>query len=351
MVFWCLKEDAWVQTLQRFLVMKTGLEKEMKTAMRAVIAASTLCNRVRASMVGGATLVKHDRSPVTIADFGSQAVICRILGEAFPEDPIVAEEDSQELTRPDNEDTFREVVRHVKEVFPQVSPEETCFWIDSGRQGPAGRFWTLDPIDGTKGFLRGDQYAIALALIEDGAVRLGVLGCPNLQVTAKPPGEKRGAVFLACVGLGAFQTDMEGKGQTTVRVSRITNPAEARFTESFESAHSDHVSHQGIAKRLDITASPLRMDSQAKYAVLARGEASVYLRLPAPQTPDYRERIWDHAAGSILIEEAGGRVTDALGKPLDFSQGRRLQANQGIVATNGLVHDPVLEAVRIELQG
>ena len=104
--------------------MKTCLEKEMKTALQAVIAASTLCIRVRTSMTEETTLVKHDRSPVTVADFGSQAVICRILGEAFPQDPIVAEEDSQELTRPEHEDTLREVVGHVKEIFPQASPKE-----------------------------------------------------------------------------------------------------------------------------------------------------------------------------------------------------------------------------------
>jgi 3'(2'), 5'-bisphosphate nucleotidase len=93
------------------------------------------------------------------------------------------------------------------------------------------------------------------------------------------------------------------------------------------------------------------MDSQAKYAVLARGDASLYLRLPSPATPDYRERIWDHAAGSIIIEEAGGRVTDAYGSDLDFSQGSRLEKNRGIVATNGLLHDAVLIAVKFELMG
>ena len=60
----------------------------------------------------------------------------------------------------------------------------------------------------------------------------------------------------------------------------------------------------------------------------------------------YEECIWDHAAGSILVDEAGGRVTDASGAPLDFSLGRRLSGNQGLVVTNGVVHDAVLAAVR-----
>lgn len=122
------------------------------------------------------------------------------------------------------------------------------------------------------------------------------------------------------------------------------------MTESYESSHTDHGSHQRIVSHLKMARPPVRMDSQAKYAVLARGDTSIYLRLPSPRSPDYRERIWDHAAGSIIIEEAGGKVTDVCGRPLDFSQGRKLLMNQGIVATNGRLHDLVLHAVGIELK-
>lgn len=330
--------------------MNSSQEKEKETAMRTIIAASSLCIKVRASLIEGSTMVKRDKSPVTIADYGSQAVMCRILRETFPHDPIVAEEDSQELTKPENVEILREVVRQVNEFFPEASPKQICSWIDWGRQEPAQRFWTLDPIDGTKGFLRGDQYAIALALIEEGEVRLGVLGCPNLHTATNLHVKGMGTLFLALRYQGTVQTDLKGKGQTPIRVSDISAPAEARLTESFEPAHSDHVSHQHVARRLNITTSPLRMDSQAKYAVLARGEASIYLRLPSPETPDYRERIWDHAAGSIVIEEAGGRVTDAFGRALDFSQGKRLKKNQGIVVTNGLLHDAVLQALDIKVE-
>ncbi len=88
------------------------------------------------------------------------------------------------------------------------------------------------------------------------------------------------------------------------------------------------------------------MDSQAKYAVLAAGEGDVLLRLISPSRPDYREKIWDQAAGSIVIEEAGGRITDLDGKPLDFSHGRTLAKNRGILATNGHLHDAVLARLR-----
>ena len=77
------------------------------------------------------------------------------------------------------------------------------------------------------------------------------------------------------------------------------------------------------------------MDSQAKYAVVARGEADIYLRLPT--RADYREKIWDHAAGHLIVAEAGGVVTDIAGRPLEFHHGRELTANRGVIVTNGRI--------------
>jgi len=72
----------------------------------------------------------------------------------------------------------------------------------------------------------------------------------------------------------------------------------------------------------------------------------VLLRLISPSRLDYREKIWDQAAGSIVVTEAGGRITDLNGRPLDFSHGRTLAQNRGILATNGQLHDAVLSALR-----
>jgi 3'(2'), 5'-bisphosphate nucleotidase len=130
-------------------------------------------------------------------------------------------------------------------------------------------------------------------------------------------------------------------------VDSVADSAAATFCESVEAAHAAHSVQAGIARRLGITREPYRIDSQCKYAVLARGEASIYLRLPRDES--YREKVWDHAAGAIVIEEAGGRVSDLDGNPLDFSGGRRLTTGRGIIATNGLLHDAVLQACRAEL--
>ena len=103
-----------------------------------------------------------------------------------------------------------------------------------------------------------------------------------------------------------------------------------------------------VARILGLGAPPVRMDSQAKYGVVARGEASIYLRLPT--RADYVEKIWDHAAGARIVTEAGGIVTDVRGVPLDFGLGRGLSANKGVIVTNGSLHDQVLAAVRTVLK-
>ncbi len=325
--------------------MTTLLHTELDAAVRAVKLAATACQAVAANLVTTDTLSKKDRSPVTVADFASQAIVCALLSETLGEVAIVGEESAGALRQPDQQSTRRKVVEHVRAALDRdASEEQILAWIDRGSAaGDSGRYWTLDPIDGTKGFLRKEQYAIALALIEDGQVVLGVLGCPNLPVRGESG--QTGVLLTAMRGAGASIQPLDrDENPSLIHVSGMTNPADARFCESVESAHSSHSDAARVALRLGITAQPLRMDSQAKYAAVARGDASIYLRLPT--SADYRENIWDHAAGMIVVEEAGGKVTDIDGKPLDFTHGRRLEVNRGIIATNGAIHDAVVEAVR-----
>ncbi|KIL54527.1 hypothetical protein M378DRAFT_174182 [Amanita muscaria Koide BX008] len=86
------------------------------------------------------------------------------------------------------------------------------------------------------------------------------------------------------------------------------------------------------------------MDSQAKYGCLARGDGAVYLRMPTGV--GYQEKIWDHAPGSLIVEEAGGIVTDSRDKSLDFGLGRTLGENYGVIAAGKGAHERVLVAVQ-----
>ena len=141
--------------------------------------------------------------------------------------------------------------------------------------------------------------------------------------------------------------DIQGTTRRPLSVSKVKNPSEVAITESVEPDHADHLFHQRLAQKLNISRPSIRMDSQAKYGILARGEVTLYLRVPSVAEPDYKENIWDHAAGSIIAEEAGGRVTDAKGQPLDFSSGIKMEKNYGIVVTNGILHQVVLKALEI----
>jgi 3'(2'), 5'-bisphosphate nucleotidase len=315
------------------------LQKEKEIGLKAVSAAMAMTADIQNDMTGGDTLTKSDRSPVTIADFASQALVCKALGEHFPGVPIVGEEDSQSLRRPENREVFAKVAHYLRRYDPAMEEGLILDLIDMGGDEPDGRFWTLDPIDGTKGFLRGEQFAIALALIGDGQVQMGILGCPNLGAD---PG---GVIFWAIRGRGCWRVAAGGGIAEPVRASGRRDTKEMKFVESYESSHSDKDTQLAISQRLKISAPPEQMDSQVKYGIVAQGTADIYLRIPNPATPDYREKIWDHAAGSLIVEEAGGRVSDIDGNPLDFRAGKTLARNRGILASNGAVHDKVLQVI------
>lgn len=313
--------------------------QEQEIAIQAVIQASQLCEQVRADIPSA--LEKQDKSPVTVADFGSQAIICQALKTAFPDIPIVGEEDATELRKIEQQETINKVTSYVKQIIPSATTEAVLNWIDYGNGEVSSRFWTLDPIDGTKGFLRQDQYAIALALIEDGEVKLGIMGCPALSLSDGDTG----LLFVAVRGEGGYHTPLAGGVKKKLQVVQNDDTSRFRFVESVEASHGNQAQQNAIAKAVGITTESVRVDSQAKYGIVAGGEAALYLRLPSPKYPDYRENIWDHAAGAIVVEEAGGRVTDMFGKPLDFATASKMYDNRGVVVSNGTIHDAVLQAL------
>lgn len=318
---------------------------ETAFALRMVRDAVRLARRVQRDLaVEG--LTKSDMSPVTVADYGVQALVGRGIQEVFPDHTLVGEEHSTQLRAPEGVKTLEVVTRYVGEAVGGATESEVCAWIDRAAEAPSGRFWTLDPIDGTKGYLRGGQYAVALALIENGRVILGVLGCPSLDERCRPEAGA-GVLLVARRGEGTWGAALEGGADRfdRLQVSPCGDTRRARLLRSFESGHTNAGEIDDIARVVGVEASPVLMDSQAKYAVLASGGGEMLFRLLSPKQPDYREKIWDQAAGSIILEEAGGRITDLRGKPLDFTQGRTLAANVGVFASNGRLHDAGLEAI------
>lgn len=349
----------------------TDLQKEQRVAIEAVRRASLITQKVMQSSIS--TLTKSDKSPVTVGDFSAQAIINSIIARHFPQDKIVGEEDADDLrTHGGKRDLKDQVVRLANEglladgddkLESALSEEEVLDAIDRGNcpGGVPGRVWTLDPIDGTKGFLRGGQYAVCLGLLIDGEVKLGVMGCPNLPVDKTAPKPKEGnidevqrrndlgVIFVATHGQGAHQRSFTAPQLESIRMRDISQLSQASFCESVEAGHSSQGTNARIAQLLGIQSESVRMDSQAKYASVARGDGDIYLRLPVGDG-SYEEKIWDHAAGSLLVTEAGGIVSDAKGRPLDFSLGRTLRNNKGVVAAQSAIHDQVIQAVRQALQ-
>ena len=316
---------------------------KVRFAVVAVREAAQLVRDVQSEMVVDA-LAKDDKSPVTVADFAAQALVGLRLAETFPEMGFVGEECSESLKTDQGGETLDHITHFVRRSKPSATTDNVCEWIDRGAGDPTDTFWTLDPVDGTKGFLRGDQYAVALAYIEDGMVRVGALGCPELAGGVRTDKGGSGSLLVARRGSGTWvhSLDEESDEWTQLAVSTRSQVAAARLLRSVEKDHTDTGGIGDLVTALGITADPVPMDSQTKYAVLAAGGGDVNLRLLSPKRLDYREKIWDQAAGSIIVEEAGGQVSDLDGKSLDFSHGRTLATNRGVLATNGQLHEALL---------
>jgi 3'(2'), 5'-bisphosphate nucleotidase len=323
------------------------LDGETKAAIRAMsdamIVARSLEGRAAAS-------VKSDTSPVTVADLAIQALVARRLCQDFPNDALMAEEDASLLrTEPDGV-ISRQVVENVRHVINDANSEQLVTWIERGGMGTGCRIWTLDPIDGTKGFLGGRQYVLALALIVGGVVRLAVIGCPRLSLV--PFGESvridekpsNGGIAIAVRGLGAWWNAVGEQTCRRLEVSACRDASTARVVQSFERHHGDPERCARVLQLLGNDRPVLLMDSQAKHVTVAAGVSDLLMRFPPDAS--FHDSVWDQAAGSLLIEEAGGRVTDLGGGPLDFATGRRLLRNQGMLASNGLLHAAALEAVQ-----
>lgn len=368
------------------------LNRERAVALEAVRRASALARSVQADCgVAGADAPasKADTSPVTVADFAVQALVVGALAVAFPDDVFIAEESSAALV---DDPALRArvaglVAAHASPLSSPGAPgaaAEAAVTATIGRcdhgGGDGRRTWILDPIDGTRGFVRQAQYCIALALVEGGEVVLGVLGCPNVgrsgaaYAPPPPPGGaaaaaavaagELGTLFHATIGGGAYElpeadvadAPVDGAadaprgpfpppGQRIHAATGGVTPA-ARLSQSVEAAHSRHALTARIAALLGVTAPAVRVDSQAKYGLLARGDVDAFLRFPRG---GYVENVWDHAAGALVVTEAGGVVSDGTGAALAFGRGRSMGNKGGIVAAGGAVYPDLIKAVGVAL--
>ena len=311
--------------------------------MQAIIAAARdaakLCQLVQEKyLVASAKSSGAQTEPVTIADYGSQAIICRALQAHYPRDAVVAEESGEQFLQLVTPEQRTQVLSLLTQILGEpVSEAELVAWLDFGVDRTAARTWVIDPIDGTKGFLARRHYVVAVGLLRAGRVSEGIVAAPGYKAGA-------GALFYTRDG-ATFRAPLTAGDGHKVAVSQRHKVEDFVAVQSYERYHASK-SRMGRARDYAGLGNVklLELDSMEKYALVACGDADLYMRLPREGSA-YAHKIWDHVAGVALVQNAGGTITDFDGGPLDFSQGETLP-NAGLIASNGARHQSVVEAVQ-----
>lgn len=354
--------------------------KELEIASLAVQRAALLTKTIIAAVDKG-TMDKSDNTPVTIADFAAQALIIGAIHHAFPADSFVGEESAATLRQdPQLLERVWELVSSTRlddadsEALLMAPPtrEAMLDLIDLGGKGDggrsssaSGRMWVLDPVDGTATFMRGQQYAVCLALIEDGKQKLGVLGCPNLRVdstAATAAGQQvhedvvdrdgYGLMLSAVAGQGVFLRPL-GRGNlapATPIPPRLRDAdldlRDLRFVDCRAAKSTDFDKHGSLAAQFGAPWPPDTdlWSSQMRYVAIAVGGCNALVKIP--RRGSYRSSLWDHAGGMLIAEEVGCRITDLDGKPIDCGLGRTLAGAYGMVVAPERVHSRVLSAAQ-----
>ncbi|MBI5667760.1 MAG: 3'(2'),5'-bisphosphate nucleotidase [Chloroflexi bacterium] len=311
--------------------------KDLQPIFQAVRQAADLCRTVQEMhLIGGE---KVGKEPVTIADYGSQALICRAISRHFPADGVIAEEQGGQFIELVSDSEKAEITRLLSDILDErVTPADIVRWLDHGQGQEAERIWVIDPIDGTRGFVALRNYAIGVALMVNRQPVSAVIAAPGY-----PTPDRQGALFHAQGGV-AYMQPLAGGVVKRIHASERTEPDSLRILESVEKSHASHERAERVRRAAGFTGAALeRLDSMEKYARIAAGDADLYLRLPR-QFSNRPFMIWDHAPGTVLVQAAGGMVTDVDGSPLNWSQGWAL-VNRGIIVSNGRIHERVLAAV------
>lgn len=233
---------------------------------------------------------KDELDPVTVADQESDALIRSELQKTFPTDLILSEEN------------------------------------DNIPDDYTGRVWMVDPLNGTKSFLKGtDTFAVVIGLIENG---VPIFGCVTVPAQNKN--------FYAEKGVGAFQKI--GEKFEKIHTSSIHEIERARLITREPSGDV-----RPIEEKLDTLpfAERIAEGSGAKLSVIATGEAEAHINT------NMRAGKWDISAPQIILEEAGGVVTDLDGKPIDYKDGSINLGRSFVASANRELHEKIIKELRL----
>ncbi|KAK9092293.1 hypothetical protein Syun_027204 [Stephania yunnanensis] len=367
-----------------FLPQRAKYRRELEAAVGAVEKACRLCVDVKKSLgsSGGGILEKNDQTPVTVADFGVQALISLELKRMFPSVPLVAEEDSAFIRSNFLADNVLSVVND--KVEPEQKPltqDDVLEAIDRGGKdaftfgAKPATYWVLDPIDGTRGFLKGSEalYVVGLALVVDGKITVGVMGCPNWKedYSDSPCTNEQetisgipalGIVMAAHVGCGTWSRTLSNKlnsnaaftdwtrcfvdGRFLVQEAHYCIPDSQTWDSLPLSASLSSTNDHASVGENQVLLLPTCCGSLCKYLMVASGRASVFILRARTKTVI---KVWDHAVGIICVLEAGGQVTDWRGNPIDLAadqvERRVIFPSGGVLVSNGNLHNQILKMI------
>jgi 3'(2'), 5'-bisphosphate nucleotidase len=296
--------------------------KELSLAVDLVRDASRITEWFKTKKIS--SYIKNDKSPVTLADFASQIFIISKIKKNFPKDQVIAEEDASVFLNSN-------VLNILKKCYTALNYiiEENLKDILTYRGPVSRRQWTVDPIDGTKGYQKNLIYAIGIGFMVDSKPTICAIGAPNYRNRAL-------AIFSAQKNHGA-KLSYGNHAFTKVNVSNNQK------IETFRFCHSLHYDEPWVLKFASILGITnfVQIDSMAKLCMVAEGSADIYIK-PLDMT---RSFTWDFLPGDLLIKEAGGKITDLRGNNIKYNNEKCLVNTPGLIASNGQKHEELISTL------
>jgi 3'(2'), 5'-bisphosphate nucleotidase len=289
---------------------------------------------------------KSDASPVTAADLALQAFIGQSLAGIDGGVSLVGEESSAIFGATDaaaargDSALFRRTEKLASTIDSTLRGTALIEAIDRGTaDGRAREQWVVDPIDGTRGYLRGLQYCVCLAFIRDGVPIVGIAGCPRLG--------PNGMLIAAVRGVGVLQWQLDALDAPPT-MPRASNARSGTIVACESTGVSDRA-RERLRRIAETLGEPLivrPMESQCKFALVATGDADLAIRLASANPNGQRDMIWDYAGAVVFAEESGARMTDCDGRPLRFGEGRSIAGTRGVLCSASWLHARTVEACR-----
>jgi 3'(2'), 5'-bisphosphate nucleotidase len=326
---------------------RTSRQQLLTAATAAVLQVMPIARLLGSTLKAVPPIEKPDGSPVTAADYVVQALVVAALRDRLPEGrvPLMGEEHADSLAACGRPDAERLVIDAIRSTLGWRDRAAALRAIDGDVLRAGEPFWTIDPIDGTKGFIVDAHFSVCLARIEGSRATVGVLGCPRMgaagDLSLRSDGP--GAAYAAAEGCGAWEFVPGTDGPRAARAARWDGGT-IRWARSLNRSATKIPSRtEPAVTALAPAVESFRMDSQCKYALVARGDSDLVVRMP--RGGGSSENIWDHASGAVIAAEAGAVVTDVCGRPLDFGCGESLERNAGILCAAAGLHARAVEAL------